>query len=373
MLYKIVDYVKKMKVLILSANYPTPEVPIGLMYVHTRNLYYKESGMEVTVINFTSDKSYSWEGITVLCLDDYYKQNIFFDILVVHAPNIRQHYKFIKKNEKKFKKIVFFFHGHEVLWRRKTYSEPYWYMKKNRVKTCIDDIYDFLKLKIWHRYLPQIAYKSHFVFVSRWMLNEFKKWVGLNEADLRNHVSITYNSIGQNFEKLRFDRTAIKKYDFITVRGFLDGSKYAVDIVCELAKAYPKYTFLVIGKGEFFKYFEKTENIIWKKEYCSHQQIVQYLNESSCALMPTRTDAQGLMACEMATFGIPLITSDIPVCHEIFDDFLNVTYISNDSPIKDFERILYKVKQTEGQEINKKYYARETVKCELDLFKQLMS
>ena len=36
--------------------------------------------------------------------------------------------------------------------------------------------------------------------------------------------------------------------------------------------------------------------------------------------MPTRADAQGVMACEMATFGIPLITSNIDVCKEVFKE-----------------------------------------------------
>ena len=47
--------------------------------------------------------------------------------------------------------------------------------------------------------------------------------------------------------------------------------------------------------------------------------------------MPTRTDAQGLMMCEMAAFGIPLITSNIPVCHvpAILKYTRNVYYIGN--------------------------------------------
>ena len=75
---------------------------------------------------------------------------------------------------------------------------------------------------------------------------------------------------------------------------------------------------------EYFDIYEKAKNIEWLDKTCNHNEIIKLLNEAKCALMPTRTDAQGLMACEMATFGIPLITSDIPVCHEIFDEFKNV-------------------------------------------------
>ena len=47
------------------------------------------------------------------------------------------------------------------------------------------------------------------------------------------------------------------------------------------------------------------------------KKMIAILNSAKCALMPTRTDAQGVMMCEMVAFGMPLITSDIPVCHEV--------------------------------------------------------
>jgi glycosyltransferase involved in cell wall biosynthesis len=58
--------------------------------------------------------------------------------------------------------------------------------------------------------------------------------------------------------------------------------------------------------------------------------------------MPTRTDAQGLMMCEMAAFGIPVITSDIPVCHEVFDGFSNAYFISNDDKKENLNKYLEK-------------------------------
>ena len=87
----------------------------------------------------------------------------------------------------------------------------------------------------------------------------------------------------------------------------------------------------MIGKGKFFEYNEKAQNLQWIDKVLNHEEIIDILNNSKCALMPTRTDAQGLMMCEMASFGIPLITSDIPVCHEIFDEFSNVALLNNEN------------------------------------------
>lgn len=36
------------------------------------------------------------------------------------------------------------------------------------------------------------------------------------------------------------------------------------------------------------------------------------------------------MSCELVTYGIPLITSDLPICKEIFGKISNVVYIDNE-------------------------------------------
>lgn len=360
-----------MKLLVVVANYPSSQ-GITLMYVHTRNLYYKKLGIDVTVLNFATKESYVYEGINVISLKDFYNLKEKFDILVCHAPNIRNHYRFLKKNEDKFGRIIFFFHGHEVLFINKVYSKPFFYLKQNNIKRWFRNTYDAFKLKLWEYYFPKIASKSYFVFVSNWMLEEFKKWVKLSENDLRNHISITYNSVGELFEKEKYDSEVIKEYDFITIRGNLDGSKYCVDIVCELAEKYPKYKFLLIGKGEFFKYYTKPQNLKWENKNCNHKEIINILNKAKCALMPTRTDAQGLMACEIATFGIPLITSDISVCHEVFDDFKNVVFIKNENPIKNFDFIYENLLKNYIFEKNNKYFAEKTVKHEISIFEKVL-
>ena len=86
--------------------------------------------------------------------------------------------------------------------------------------------------------------------------------------------------------------------------------------------------------------------------------------------MPTRTDAQGLMACEMASFGIPLITSNIPVCHEIFDDFKNVLFINNDEHIN--LKSLIKGFKTDKVVKNSKYFQENTCAHEIEIFKEIL-
>lgn len=361
-----------MKMLILVADYPNNDGGRALQYVHTRNIFYQQSDNDVTVLNFSAKENYIIDNVKVIT-KDYYKKfgsNDNYDLLVCHAANIRNHYLFLKKYHKRFNNIVFFFHGHEVLNVTKVYSKPYSFVKQGKIKTMLRQIYDNFKLRLWKIYYEKLSYKSYFVFVSNWMYTEFCKWVKMDTKKLENRYSITYNSIGKSFETISYDLDSPKTYDFITIRGSLDGSKYCIDFVNKMAEDNPQYSFCIIGKGTIFQHFTKSKNVVWINDTLSHDDIIKYLNKSRYALMPTRTDAQGLMACEMASFGIPLITSDIPVCHEIFDDFKNVKFITNDASIDLTKVIENFTAQTNYK--NDKYYQKNTCEEELEIFKKVV-
>ena len=198
------------------------------------------------------------------------------------------------------------------------------------------------------------------------MLEQFEKWVKIDRNELFDRNTITYNSVGRVFEKESYNPDKNKVYDFIIIRSNLDGSKYCIDVVNRIAEENPNYKFLIIGRGEFFKYNKKSNNVEWINKNLRHDEMIDLLNKSKCALMPTRTDAQGVMACEMATFGIPLVTTDLPVCHEVFDTFTNVQFINNDEQIN-CEKLL---KQCRTAEKNKLYFIENTVQKEIKELKE---
>ena len=94
---------------------------------------------------------------------------------------------------------------------------------------------------------------------------------------------------------------------------------------------------------------------------------MQYIDESRVALMLTRRDSQGVMSCELATYGIPVVTSDLKVCHEMFDDVVNVIYLNNDN-LEDVD--LKKLEFINQYEKCKKYYSCNTEEKELTLIKR---
>lgn len=359
------------KYLVLSTAYPDLHGGLALAYVRTRNVYYKSKGIDVTVLNFSASGNYTIDGINVITYEWFreHASELKFDLLISHAPNLKNHYRFLRKYDRSFRKIVFFFHGHEVLKISKVYSAPYRYVRRNCIMERMQDFYDEFKFRMWRSYIGKNRDKLYYIFVSNWMRDEFFRWVKPDPAYLEGRSYITYNCVGELFEKGVFDGGSSKKYDFVTIRANLDGSKYSVDIVNELAKRHPEYRFLLIGKGEFFDHYDKAPNIEWRDRRLQHGEITEVLNSARCALMPTRTDAQGVMMCEMAAFGMPVITSDIPVCREVFENDPNIGYIDNslepDNLIEEFSRI------KDVRFKSERYSMRNTCDTELDIFRKI--
>lgn len=363
-----------MNILVLATNYTVPNEAIASHFIHSRNKQYLELGIELDVISFAAKNDYILDGINVYTYETFKNSLVDkdYDILLSHAPNLRNHYKFLIKHGNSFKNLIFYFHGHEVLKTSKIYPKPYNYTKKDSfIYYLFRKVYDLFKLFFWRKYFQRVANKSQFVFVSRWMYDMFIRFVKINTIEIEDRIHIIYNCIGKVFEDNKYDKNCFKNYDFITIRNMLDKSKYGIDIVTRIAKNNPQYKFCVAGKGNFYKYYEKPDNLEWINKNLTHEEIMDFLNRSKCALLPTRADAQGVMACEMATFGIPLITSDIDVCKEVFEGFKNVDFIDNDNEDINIEPIFNRVLNIDIEEKNEKYFSKNTVGKEIELFRLL--
>lgn len=352
------------KVLVCVQDYPNNDGGVKLMYVHTRNLQYVNNKVDVTVLNFSCSNEYIYEGIKVIPYSYYLSNKDTYDIAIVHAANLRNHYRFLKKHGEDFPRFIFFFHGHEVLSINHDYSKPFAFKRKNFVRNTAQDAYDKYKFWVWRRYYKKNIYKSDYIFVSNWMKEKFFSNLKLSESLFGDRLHITYNNVGLTFEKNRYDDSIEKKYDFITIRANLDDSKYGVDIVNRLALYTPTAKFLVIGKGELFNHIKKAQNLSWINKTLNHADMLSVLNSAKYALMPTRTDAQGLMMCEMAAFGIPVITSNIPVCHEVFDKFENAFFIDNDNYEANLKEYLRKPSNCRKHD---RFYLENTIRKELEV------
>lgn len=358
-------------ILVAVEDYPGGESEVSHHFVHVRNLYYAEHGLNVIVLSFRAKFDYVYDGIRVISFKTFKEMKNDFACLVVHQANLKHHAIFLLKYGRLFSRFVFFFHGHEVLRINSVYPEPYAFKRSSGyIRKLFQDIYDTVKLKFWHYYYPAVVSKSDYVFVSKWMLEQFSKWLKLDLGRLGQQVHVIPNCIAKDFEINKYDNGAEKLYDFVTVRGNLDTSKYAVDLVINSARSNPDARYLIVGKGTIFDYLEMPSNITWFEKTSTHREIIEYLNASRCALMPTRTDAQGLMMCEMASFGIPTITSDIPVCREVLSSFPNVYFVANDKFDMNLQEVLEQLAPLE--ERNESFFSDRTIGSEVQLIEDCL-
>lgn len=365
-----------MKLLCLVQDYTDLKGKVALHYVHTRNLYYKRNSIEVDVLSFNASNDYVLDEINVLTEENAVKKLMEnkYDVVISHAPNLRNHIRFLRKQKQYYAKLIFVFHGHEVLHKSKIYPKPFQFKNtlRTKIEKYINDIYDVYKLREWRKIINEFSGVANYIFVSHWMYDHFLKNTKVSKEEIQDNSHIIYNSIGKVFEENTYNADSEKKYDFITIRNNLDGSKYAIDVVLEIANNHPQYKFCIVGKGEFFEYFKKPSNVVWIDKNLNHREIIDYLNSSKFALLPTRLDAQGVMACEFASFGIPLITSDIDVCKEIFGDFDNVRLIDNESSSTIcLEEFIDELVVPDNR--NQKYYEENTVSKEVEFIKSLVN
>lgn len=358
-----------MKVLVLAQDYPNNNGGKKLMYVHVRNKYYMQNGIDVTVLNFSANGEYVYEGIRVISEKCYINEDNQYDALICHAANLKNHYRFLNKFGEEFPAFVFFFHGHEVLKKSVEYPKAYSFVKESFFRIMLRDCYDEIKFFVWRRYFNEVKKKARFVFVSNWLKKRFFENLKLDEKEFGNNAVVINNSVGDVFEKENYKPKVPLKYDFITIRSNLDSSTYCLDLLNQIARRNMQYKFLVIGKGDYFQYDSKSENIDWIDATCSHGELVNYINQARCGLMLTRNDTQGVMSCEMATFGIPLITSDIEICREIFSVYPNVRFIDNKNVEINLKEVLSEVEKEKGKK--KVYLASETLAKELSLINSI--
>lgn len=358
----------KMKILCLVEDYPSCTNQYPMAFVHARNLVYVENSIDVEVLSFSSKKAYIYEEIKVITEQEAEKHMEKYDIIISHAVNLKNHVRFLLKNIFDVKKIMFFFHGHEIMAINKEYPKPFEFMKPNFYNYIFRSVYDKFKLKaLKYIFFYLSRYKTvKFIFVSNWMQNIFEKNIGLKNID----KYVINNNINYHFANKKYNVKEKKDADFITIRP-LDQSKYCIDLVVKLAQKYPQFKFDVYGSGMYFNHNYKPENIKLESKYFSSKELTLLLSKYKCALMPTRLDAQGVMVCEMASFGIPIITSDIEICREMLYEFPNIGFLNNNC-VEQFDlelffnSIIFDNKYVE----NNKFSLENTVNREIQLIQK---
>ncbi len=364
------------KLLILSESYPSKD-GVDMAYVHSRALYYRKKGIGVEVICFKSKTDYLIDGVQVWSELGFKKAGNSlhqYDLVISHAPNLKNHFRYLLQNQLQDQNLVFVIHGHEVLKKVDYYPLPFSRLPsgKYRVGEFVNRIYDFIKVKVLKFLFRRVRGPNvHLIFVSQWMRDHFCHNLQLEALEVNPISSVIPNPIHEILEQNKYESRGNKVADFVAIRPF-DNPKYCVDVIVETARRNPELTFHLYGKGSYFDYYEKPENLTVFNKFFAQSEIPEVLNQYRAAIMPTRLDSQGVMMCEMASYGIPIVVSNLDICHEMMDGFQNVHFIDNDNPdsrLKDFLQNLDFQKASKSN----KFLPGNTVEKELELFRQIIA
>ena len=318
-----------MKILLLCEAYPTPQNLYAMSFVHSRAIEYVRAGHTVSVLSFSTDRDYVFEGVKILTNKSAAtKRN--FDVVMAHAPNIRHHLRFLAGFESL--PLVLFIHGHEVLWVNRYYPRPFGFDRgaTETLTRAVRTIYDPLKLSLLRAFCKRQVATTRplgFVFVSEWMRREAiacNPWMGLKEGW---HSTVIPNAVNTAFLDSFYEPAPEFMADFVCIRPF-DNPKYAVDVVAKWATMIPHKRFHIYGNGRYFDENPPPPNVHIFKQFIAQRDIPALLNNYRACVMPTRLDSQGVMMCEMASYGIPLFTSDTDVTRQMLGGFDNVRFVA---------------------------------------------
>lgn len=356
-----------LKILCIVQDYPSEKNRYPMAFVHTRMIEYVKHNIEVDVLSFSANNNYRIDNINVITEKEAIMNIIKYDVFIFHAPNIRNHCRFIISNWRNIGKMIFFFHGHEIMNLNEEYPEQYDYVKKNKCKKYLQLFYDKFKLFFLHYFFTYVKKKkvTYWIFVSKWMYKIFIKNINIDNVNF----SIINNLVDRNFLCNNYCYNELSKFDFITIRPF-DNSKYCIDLVVKIAELFPEKTFHIFGKGRYFEYYKKPRNVSVYNRFFESKELVNLLSNYKCALMPTRLDAQGVMNCEIASLGMPLITSNLSISKEMLQEFDNICFIDNNCLVKDEIEKFLKTLKLPAKKILK-FNVTNTIYKEIEILKNI--
>jgi glycosyltransferase involved in cell wall biosynthesis len=341
-----------------------------MAFTHARNILYRDAGHEVCVLNFAADKHYTWDGINVLPEQTFDRLKASeYDVFVFHSPNIRNHLRFMLKLGSAIRCSVLVSHGFEFInwFQQNNRSFDFQRNWKSSLLLKIGQVYDFLKLKVWAGYFRKLRKSGPaMVFVSDWLKECAEGCLGLNLNEVLSRVEVISNPVHPIFIQRRFDPLAPKVADFVSIRNF-DDPKYGVDIVVEIARRNPQFTFHLYGEGDYFDFNSAPKNLTVVRRKFKQRELPDLFNQYRAALLPTRWDSQGVLMCEVATFGIPTVVSDIPICKSMVGEFPNVEFFDNENP----KQLSFQIKPVVPEDLLRKFGTESTVERELRLFTSL--
>lgn len=376
-----------MRLIVISNDYPGPDLIYGDTFVHTRVKQY-QAYCEVLVLGYnpslTRDRIFEYEGVNVHITNgvEIFNENIKDfepDAIAVH---LIQH--FLISLPLLFQKpLLVFIHGYEALsWRRRLmnyttlgdlrYLWPY--IQSNR-----------LQLRAMTSLATQsnVGRSIHFIFVSNWLKNAVESdW---NKRVKNSHI------IPNGIDTTLFQyhpKPAEARKKILILRSF-KARNYANDLAIEAISLLSKKSFFnelqfsIYGEGYLFSRLTRKishfPNVQLKNFFVENKSIPSIHAQHGIFLCLSRLDTQGVSMCEAMASGLVPITSPIGGIPEYSTAGVSSFQVHNAQEIAEKIELLYhnpdiflKMSEQARQEIVCKCTLANTVEMEIKLFESVI-
>ncbi len=329
----------KSQYLLITPLYPTPNNLYACAFVHTRVKEYIKAGLDVEVATiFHADESsvYEIDGVRVYKTDFLELRSILmskkYDGILVHFFD-EKYAKYFDTSYLVDTPIFLWNHGADVLY--KDYKDIY--------TPYFEDDYT----------LPEetaAAFKLRDMYYEKFAHHKDYNWIFVSDSERRraeellgyefNNAVVIHNLIDSNIFKYEEKSPELRKKIFL-IRRFDNTKKYAIDIatltILELSRreCFKDLEFYICGEGDFHDQLvqplRRFDNVHIITNFMTHQQIAEMHKKCGIGLFPTRQDTQGVSALESASSGLVVLSSDLEVIHEFFDDSLGTI-----CPVEDY-------------------------------------
>lgn len=365
------NFLGKKKILLITPSYPSPDNLYACGFVHSRVKEYIKQGLEVEVAcvyNYNSMVYYQIEGVPVYRTDYSQLRSILmarkYDSILVHFFDEQYGY-YLDTSYIKDTPILLWNHGADILyWDYKEFYTPYFRTEYELPENLLE------RYEKRDKYVRKFANKENifWIFVSE---DEKQKAEKMHKLKFERSIVI-HNIINQDIFSYKEKDPELRKKIFM-VRRFDNTKKYAIDIavltILELSrrKIFNDLEFYLCGEGDFHNQLveplREFSNVHIVNNFLTHSQIKDYHDKCGIGLFPTRQDTQGVSALEAASSGLAVITSDIPVIHEFFDESLKTI-----CPVEDFHEYANVIERlynnpNEFRNISEKIHQNTMNKC----------
>ena len=311
--------------LIVSRGYPAYDNLYSYAYVHRRVLGYASSGMPVDVFRLTEDHiTFSeFEGIDVVSgqlsdLELMLRSNPYKTVMV-HSLD-RAMWSVLKTCAPD-REVLVWVHGAEIQpWYRRDFSFLDDRDRERGMQRSND------RMAFWRELFSDSSANVRFVFVSRHLLREAQRDVGI-DLDPSRYVVIHNYIDNQLFPYLAKDVAQRKR--LLSIRPY-SRPTYANDLtvraILDLSKEpfFGELEFRLIGDGRLFD--ETVEplrgfpNVLLEKRFLSQSEIAALHRQYGVFLCPSRIDSQGVSRDEAMASGLVPITNRVSAIPEFVDE-----------------------------------------------------